>query len=990
MFGETPPPGGGTEVPVEPLTPTNARRFLLYESTDALQDNDPFGPRAMDLFARLHAFELDLLFESALYDVGDADEREALKAKLRDLYVNLAPAEWASEEALASPSGAPIEVGEVRFQSIADLYNKAILPLYQEAIHYGRVPHTNLGLEGELQDPNYAAEGFLPILPVHRDKNFDKAAKDDADDPLRGYKRVKDVIAEIVEEGEGQEGFEQGAEALLAKVTELGGARGYLDALNADTASESPSPEWLDECQRIRLSHLYRFAMTMIDLDHETELACAAGTEFTPARTPLRVGLHPELDVLASTMAAQFNAVYLALVMWLGRIYEIKTWESDRRRRMGIEMLAAWPMMSIAIRPFLELAAFLPVEPRALFRLERVALPDAPVHARQLLALYTAPKRSQKINDRMDYYALHALSDVAAWAAEQRAAITGLDDLDPHVLRALTARLDSLATLDEFERQFPYREHGGYSDRAPDQAFLMTHPDANQYEEDGSQEQLFADSLVLRIRFAGRELVQLATDPDPPTDEAGCTGTHMLHAADGDNHWFDRALVWQPELPEAANVIRREPRERLPPVGIRAAELDLLVTGDQPAQSGYLPLGVMSSAGAVQTQGVQQVARVTGLEQVETLTAEGVRVGLLPKDGRMPFLNGYNHLVWQDGEPIDPFILAVLGQDGAVAWQREIFNEGKRLLQMSPLQRLYSTRGPCGFDFDLSDIPPWVPAMLSQQERDPLANPRFPISYLKARAGVLTDALKASLAAPEVAPRGSRCDGVLCRAAPPCRHSARHDRRLARRAPLNYGHTVSGEQETPATPALPAGLTTATGLKLELAPPSRKPPNGRWFVSYTQGFMDTDALSAMIYGELYMPLIVTSAGEPVTFTRRWRFPVGLENAVAAYAVRFAAPFWADFHVDGDTRTIELPDGTIITERLTDSTHNSYEYTATGVPGIVDYLGSFAVESDPEAIVLAWTTTFTPADAATAVRMFSINAGGAAAMTAKLDSHFSPA
>ena len=33
---------------------------------------------------------------------------------------------------------------------------------------------------------------------------------------------------------------------------------------------------------------------------------------------------------------------------------------------------------------------------------------------------------------------------------------------------------------------------------------------------------------------------------------------------------------------------------------------------------------------------------------------------LLEKNGTKPFLNGENHLVWHDGEPIDPFILAII------------------------------------------------------------------------------------------------------------------------------------------------------------------------------------------------------------------------------------------------------------------------------------------------------------------------------------------
>ena len=249
MSGE-PAESGGMQVPVEPLTPANIRRFVLYESTDALQDDDPDAQsRAEDLFARLHDFELELRIESVLTGLDDGDEREALQARLRDLYVSLAPAEPPASgpppppPRPPDPSAAP---DEVRFQSIADLYSKAILPLYNEAMDYGQVPHANPGLNAELRDPNFAVQGgLLPVLPVHRDKNFDQSSRDDLDDPLRGFRSVEDVIAEIVEEGEGQQGFEDAAEALLDKVAELGGARGYRDALSADAASTTPSPPWL-------------------------------------------------------------------------------------------------------------------------------------------------------------------------------------------------------------------------------------------------------------------------------------------------------------------------------------------------------------------------------------------------------------------------------------------------------------------------------------------------------------------------------------------------------------------------------------------------------------------------------------------------------------------------------------------------------------------------------------------------------------------------
>ena len=990
----------GTRVPLEPLGRSAIRRFVGYESTDSLQDEDLFGDNAMDLFRRLHDFELEVQLESVLYDVADETERETLKAELRRLYAEVGPAEAHAPDARPAvvpmtPEAATVDVS---FQSIADLYLRAILPLYKDAFHYHEVTNTNLDLEAELQDPNYAAEGFLPILPVHRDKNYDAAAGQRVQTPIRQYRQVDDVVREIVEEGEGQQSFENGAEALLARFPTPGGARAYLDALkhDADPGNDDPTPDWLEACQDIRGSHLYRFAITMIDLEDEIALAHAAGIDFNPARSPLDAQAHPRFGELAEELAPQFNSAYLALLMWLGRMYETKTWDSDRRRRMGIEMLAAWPMMSMAIRPFLELASFLPVDPATLFRVEAGALPDAPLHARELLELYDAPDRSQQINDQMDYYALQALSDIAAWAAEQRAWVERLDGgVDEHVRQGIAGRLQVLSTLNEFERQFPFREHGGYSDRAPDQSFQMRHPHGYRYEEDGTYQDpgrtqknpVFQNSFVLRVRFAGRQLVQLATDPDPPVDEAGCKGTHMLHAADGDGHWFDRALVWQPEVAAPANVIRRGPHDKLPPVGVRVQGLDVLVAGADGAANGYAAIGSANSTGAVQAQGIQQLPYVDGLDGVEALPLDpgGLRISLLSDEhGRMPFLNGQNHLVSQDGEPIDPFIIALLDGNGSPIYQREIYNEGKALLEMSPLQRLYSLRRPCGYEPDLNGVPAWALEMLSPKERELAVDPDFPWSYLNERAGVLLEALKAVLDGPE---RNRATIDAAVSFAERLRLVANPRGTTVGWLPLVFfwGHTVSGKMTLGAN-GLPALADNASGLKLALAPPGRATPNERWFVTYNQGYHDTDALSSMVYGELFIPLVVSPAGGPLTFTHRWTFASGMREAASAFAARFDKPLWPGFQAEGDVRTITLADKTNLTEKLSSQADGSYRYTGSGDQGIVDYEGSFAVTD----VGLTWTTTFTPADAAATVRMFSIFASAASAMTAVLSKEFTPA
>jgi hypothetical protein len=196
--GSEPPDPNGTEVPVDRLTRANVRRFVLYESTDAVQDEDPFGSELTDLFSRLHDFELDFLLESLLVDINDEGEHADLKEKLTQLYTNLSPAEAAARaESLLGAMDAGVSAADVRFQSIADLYTGHIQPLYQQAFEQGRVAD-NLELAGEFSDQNYAAEGFLPAPPVHRDKNFDQQAKDNFGQPLYDVKHIDDIIAEIV------------------------------------------------------------------------------------------------------------------------------------------------------------------------------------------------------------------------------------------------------------------------------------------------------------------------------------------------------------------------------------------------------------------------------------------------------------------------------------------------------------------------------------------------------------------------------------------------------------------------------------------------------------------------------------------------------------------------------------------------------------------------------------------------------------------------
>jgi hypothetical protein len=77
-------------------------------------------------------------------------------------------------------------------------------------------------------------------------------------------------------------------------------------------------------------------------------------------------------------------------------MYEIPHWMEDKNRREAIEMLASWPLMSLAIRPFLELASFFPIKFQQLFCVDPDAFPLLPIHAQQLRNIYASQERSEK------------------------------------------------------------------------------------------------------------------------------------------------------------------------------------------------------------------------------------------------------------------------------------------------------------------------------------------------------------------------------------------------------------------------------------------------------------------------------------------------------------------------------------------------------------------------------------------------------------------
>jgi hypothetical protein len=305
------------------------------------------------------------------------------------------------------------------------------------------------------------------------------------------------------------------------------------------------------------------------------------------------------------------------------------------------------------------------------------------------------------------------------------------------------------------------------------------------------------------------------------------------------------------------------------------------------------------------------------------------------------------------------------------------------------LQRLDSARSPCGFD-SITNIPVWAQPALPTEARQQLNQPNFAPLYLQRRAGVLIQALAPLL---DPAPSQQTVDAVVSFAERLNLVSVPRGTTVGwLNYLLHYGHTISGVQSggSGANPVF-ATLATRTGLQLAPTPAdNRDTSNARWVIKYTKGMMDTDALSDFVYGELYIPVTVAAPDQSLTFARRWTFPAGMRAAVAQYACRFDHPFWASFKVQGNTRTLTLPDGkTVITETLQRQGRDSYTYRMTGIPGLTAYTGSFTLTAAADLATLEWAVSFQCADPQTIVRVLSMIAEAAQQMTAAMTSHFSP-
>ena len=1061
-------------VPLLKFSPAALTNFMAWESPDSLQVIDPVTFEAV--WEQIRVWELNYRVNMSLYSCTDPTIKANLFPVLYDLYngtSQLAARSADHQARLKFVRSFPTDL--TTFSSINDLYYGSptlpaygILPLYKQAWDKGWMSPTHgdgKDLFGEING-NVPQNGFyqyLPVAPVFahgRDMvriktfNMQNPANNPAGNPHQGgptynFQTVSDLVTQVVGEGEGFTEFPALVTNFLAKDSDVnqycnyyiwllwyneqlpGPFPGGAPQTTVVPPAAPPAPPIIDDAERIRQCHLYRFGHMHKVVSHESAVL---GNEWQIFRDSI-TSTAPEINNLRTGLPLYFNGMYLVLFTWLARFYASNsTWESDdtpaAHRRTSLESLATWPLMSMAMRPLLEIAGWFGTEvSNYLFLQDGTYLPTSLPDYQSLLSTYTqavaAGGATQAQNNTMDGYSLNIIGNIADWAQSMYDALVGSANLNATQQLVITQALKNVIAMREIVLQYPFRVAGGFSDILPNSEYIKEHAATMYaYEENpnfpptspiptsavkairraarsktatAEQRQLaeqlpatpvnavFQNTLVLRLRYTGFFRLAMPTDPDPNRDTVGCTGTNMLHPAD--------VLVNGPQ----AQLLRYATSRADDPVGIARAPFDasiipacevkvldasiqvggfvnatltnLHLPGQPPSQP---PAGPPNSQWIWPEWTLSNLSDPISIMDHNDMAAIGTTlVNYEKRPGGDPFhWCGENHVICQDGEPIDPYILSFSDKGNpATLFQRSVYGS-TTMEQMTPLQRTETFRmcplddasgnqlypnmvfGPNAYDWMKFRAPENLQRLGWTTSQDAY---QFCLTYLSDRADQLIRA--ANKLDPTDPTYIVQFVSFLDRAYKATDRRDQYESLL--RFGLFWGHTVSGDLVQPTTtPKFWQFLEQETLMNFTFKTDGdRTLPNSRWMTSQVFGLQDYDALSTYTAGTMYIPITAMPSGQ-IFVHANWTWDKDIYDDLSQFAVQFNAPFWTPYTVNPPVRTASVDlqlsppiTGLIVTETqvpVTDAAfmapfakvtqtwgdkYNMYGYTQTGLPNV---------------------------------------------------------
>ena len=553
-------------------------------------------------------------------------------------------------------------------------------------------------------------------------------------------------------------------------------------------------------------SHYFVFSKIMERYDEEL----AIEPSFEPARdvvaNPLtwqRAGensdtatvVAPDVDGgLPHDMLQLFAGSYELLLLWLGRLYSrpkpSSNTENSKMAR-AIETLAYFPYMTEVISPIAELLTRFPV----------VGLGGKRLGPSFEITSNSSMVPTVETTFALSLERLDKLAGLAKSLSQRMHAASGSSDVTTQ-LDFVNKTLSLMKEELESREKYPWIPDEKYWDSKFSEQVPRLFAYATKDRSSGrGPTQVFS---LLELRFEGWYQCRLATDPDGAAVARGVTGNAF---AIGDEPDLDRIIRLQP-----SGAVERVDT---PKIGTRVVSARLF--DDDPSALEGDPIDVLV----------------------------GANVDLLGD----PKFEGRNHLVSEDGEPIDPFHLEIATADREIVLQRTVLGETS-INNMTPLQRRGTGRYPVSLALNTQAGGEHL-ALLGRHDPDFLyASPRDftedRIARLQERLKTLTPEGAETTAEGAALKFRIQClnEGLLPRSAP----DARGIRWTRYFFDVKYQHFISGRMHLQ-TDGLAHLLTPLDGQG------EGGPSKGNsWLVEYRFGYFDSDALAAAMSGRLLIPV----------------------------------------------------------------------------------------------------------------------------------------
>lgn len=335
-------------------------------------------------------------------------------------------------------------------------------------------------------------------------------------------------------------------------------------------------------------------------------------------------------------------------------------------------------------------------------------------------------------------------------------------------------------------REFESRFVNGWPPKPKDNS-----PSDIKYSEVPARDWPIRGNDVLQIKFEGWAHCRLSSDPDGAFEKRGVTGNNFALSSEAD---LDRIIYFQ----DTGNFRRTH----CPPIGVTVTEASVV----------KMPFGT------------------TVIITVPQL------VGALVLLENNPKFEGRNHIVSEDGEPIDPFEICICCPEN-IMLKRAVVGNGL-FNEMTSLQRRGTGRYPVSVQVGTDSAREYL-------KRIGVESPRM---YLDQRIKDLTTDL-------ETIPSGQRHleKGVqlkfridyldVAKRASMGENVREKVRWLRFFFDAHYMHTLKGK----------ITLVNHQSLPFKI-PEISSSLSHEWLIDYHMGFFDSDALSCYVYGELRIPV----------------------------------------------------------------------------------------------------------------------------------------